>query len=93
MFSTAPSLALGAPTRGQELQENVVAVGPWSQTPTLQPHTLTQYAGPEPDRWMSPKTESQYAPEGRPGKSGSKAFLWAAVLTGSPGLLQGTASS
>lgn len=50
MFSTAPSLALGAPTRGQELQENVVAVGPWSQTPTLQPHTLTQYAGPEPDR-------------------------------------------
>lgn len=93
MFSTAPSLALGAPTRGQELQENVVAVGPWSQTPTLQPHTLTQYAGPELDRWMSPKTESQYAPEGRPGKSGSKAFLWAAVLTGSPGLLQGTASS
>lgn len=45
MFSTAPSVARGAAIRDQELQESVVAVGPWSQNPTLQPHTLTRYAG------------------------------------------------
>lgn len=75
------------------------AVGECSCSRTLEPepnatapypHSVCR---PELDRWTSPKTESQYAPEGRPGKSESKAFLWAAVLTGSPGLLQGTASS
>lgn len=59
------------------------------QDSTLQPHTWTQHAGPELDRRMSPKKVNMPA---RKTKPESKAALQAAVVTGSPGLLQGTAA-